>query len=73
MALEVHTTSGEVIDFPTANVYHIDGDGTLHLSEPPQSRVKQHPPAKNVPVGSAAARQWVAVVKVPALTVADDE
>ena len=73
MALEVHTTSGEVIDFPTANVYHIDDEGMLHLSEPPRSRINQHPPAKSVPVGSVAACQWVAVVKVPAPTVADDE
>ena len=66
MALAVHTVTGERIDFPTANVYHIDDDGMLHLSEPNPSKVLQHPPAKNVPVGSVAARQWVAVVKVPA-------
>jgi hypothetical protein len=66
MALRVHDVTGGVIDFPTANVYHIDDDGALHLSEPNPYRGNQHPPAKNIPVGSLAAGQWIAVVKVPA-------
>lgn len=68
MALRVHDTSGGVIDFPTANVYHIDDDGMLHLSEPPESRIKQHPMPRNLPVGSVARGKWVAVVKVPAMS-----
>ncbi len=68
MALRVHETNGGVIDFPTASVYHIDDDGILHLSEPSDSRVNRHPPAKNMPVGSIAAGMWAAVVKVPTLS-----